>query len=144
MSAKIVTVSVPHPIPATWARPDLSKSPIAILWLSTLGTRIGAPSVPSAACANSWMPSPDSPIDDVGPPVAVDVADVDGLRPLSVGARGRVRDRRGQRAVRQAREHEQPEVGGGVGVARGQDDVGDAVAGDVTDGDRFGLRTHRP
>ena len=61
MSEKIVTVSVPPPIPATWGRPDLSKSPIAILWLSTLGTSTGAPSVPSAACANSWMPSPDRP-----------------------------------------------------------------------------------
>ena len=33
---------VTYPTPATWGRPDLSKSPIAILWLSTLGTRTGA------------------------------------------------------------------------------------------------------
>ena len=54
---------------------------------------------------------------DVRPPVAVHVADVDGLGPLRVGPRGRVPDRGGERAVGQAREHEQPEVGRGVGVA---------------------------
>ena len=80
---------------------------------------------------------------DVGPPVAVHVADGDGLRPLSVGSRGRVGDRRVERAVRLAREYEQLEVGRSVGVARGQDDVGDAVARDVTDGDGLGLRSHR-
>ena len=35
---KIVTVSVPHPIPATCALPDVSNAPIATLWLSTLAT----------------------------------------------------------------------------------------------------------
>ena len=138
-----MTVSVPHPIPATCGPARLVE--VADRDLVAVDARDQDRRAQRAVggLREQLDAEPGQPHHDVGPPVAVHVADVDGLRPLSVGARGRVRDRRGQRAVRQAREHEELEVGRCAGVTRCEDDVGDAIAGDVADGDGLGLRTYR-
>ena len=142
VSEKMVTVSVPHPIPATCGRPALSNTPIAILWLSTLGTKSRGRQRAVRGLREQLDAQPGQSDDDVGATIPVHVSDIDGLRPIRIRTGSRVEDGGGERAVRQAREHEQAEVRGGVVEARGQDDVGDAVARHVADGDRLGLRAH--